>query len=86
MGEKAKTAIVGARLVRTTGFWAAWRYCQKRGVPPGLFTLARVLEAAQQAERRNGGEVPQGRGVTPREGQARQAGFACQQEGRLWNR
>ena len=39
-------AIKAASLLPTIGRYAAMRYCQKRGVPLCLFTLARILRAA----------------------------------------
>lgn len=45
----AAAAIRAARNVRSWGTWAAYRYCQKRGVPLRLLTLARLLEAAKRA-------------------------------------
>jgi hypothetical protein len=47
----AQHAIRAAQLRPTIGHWAAWRYCQLRGVPFRLYTLARVLEAVKQAEK-----------------------------------
>lgn len=47
MTYQAFHAIRAAKLRQTIGHWAAWRYCQKRGIPTRLYTLARVLEAAQ---------------------------------------
>lgn len=45
----AADAIRAARNIRSWGTWAAYRYCQKRGVPIRLLTLARLLENAQRA-------------------------------------
>ena len=43
-------AIRAAMLNPTIGMWAAKRYCEKRGVPMRLYTLARVLEASRVFE------------------------------------
>ena len=50
----AVTAIRAAKLRQTIGHWAAIRYCQKRGCPISLYTLARILEAAKQFEVKHG--------------------------------
>lgn len=42
-------AIRAARHVNAWGFYAARRYCEKRGVHPALLCLARQLEAATVA-------------------------------------
>ena len=36
-----------AELRPTIGRWAALRYCQLRGVPASIYTLARILHAAR---------------------------------------
>lgn len=46
MHPHAYHSIRAARLYPTIGRWAAMRYCQLRGVPLSLLTLARVLEAS----------------------------------------
>ena len=44
-------AAIAARAARNWGIWggfAARRYCELRGVPAGIITLARVLAAAER--------------------------------------
>lgn len=50
---QAVHAIRAAKLRPTIGRWAAKRYCERRGVPSHLYTLARVLEAAHNFEQEN---------------------------------
>lgn len=42
-------AVRAARCWHIWGRYAASRFCQKHGVPPGLITLARQLAAAERA-------------------------------------
>lgn len=44
----AAVAIRAASLRPTIGAWAAFRMVQRAGCPVGLYTLARVLRAAQK--------------------------------------
>lgn len=46
---KAEIAIRAAKNFKAWGRFAAWRYCEKRGVSFSLYRLARVLEAAEGA-------------------------------------
>jgi len=47
MHPHAFHAVRAAYLRNTIGRWAALRYCQLRGVPVSLYTLAQVLHAAR---------------------------------------
>ncbi len=47
MSEITSAAIHAAQNHRIWGRWAAVRYCEKRGVPRHLLTLAMQLEACQ---------------------------------------
>ena len=49
MHPHAHHAIRAAKNYSHWGMYATMRYLKLRGVPVGLFTLARVLEAAKQA-------------------------------------
>ena len=40
-------AVKAAKNYKNWGRFATLRYCEKRGVPMGLLTLARVLEATK---------------------------------------
>jgi hypothetical protein len=44
MNPQAQRAIKAAKLRKTVGQYASWRYAQKRGVPMMLYALATVLE------------------------------------------
>lgn len=54
MHPDAANAIRAARNWRAWGRWTATRFCQKRNVPMGLVTLARVLESAKAVHARKG--------------------------------
>ena len=45
----AQAAARAARAWHIWGPYAAGRYAAKRGVPPGILTLARVLAVAERA-------------------------------------
>jgi hypothetical protein len=45
MNPQAHNAVNAARHVQSWGIFAARRYCERRGVHPRLFILARQLEA-----------------------------------------
>lgn len=45
MSPQAQHAVNAARHIRSWGLFAARRYCERRGVHPRLFMLARQLEA-----------------------------------------
>lgn len=45
MNTQAQHAINAANHYRQWGRWATVRYCQSRGVPRGLLTLALQLKA-----------------------------------------
>jgi hypothetical protein len=45
--SQAHIAIYAAKLLPSIGRYAAVRYCQKRGCPVGLLTLALQLEAVK---------------------------------------
>lgn len=47
----AIAALTAAKNFKNWGRIAALRYCEKRGVPMSLLTLARVLEAAKEVEK-----------------------------------
>lgn len=49
LSREASIAIRAARNFKSWGRYAAWRYCEKRGVSFSLYRLARVLEAAEGA-------------------------------------
>lgn len=49
MHPQAAIAIRAASLRPTIGAWAAYRMVQRAGCPVELYTLARVLRAAQKA-------------------------------------
>ncbi len=45
-------AVAAARAARNWSIWgpfAARRYCERRGVPASIITLARILAAAESA-------------------------------------
>ena len=45
MNPQAQHAVTAARHVQSWGLFAARRYCERRGVHPRLFLLARQLHA-----------------------------------------
>lgn len=47
MTDQAQHAIHAAKHVKAWGRRAAMTYCERRGIPLRLFTLARQLEAMQ---------------------------------------
>ncbi len=47
--SKGQIAAYAARHWHIWGRFAARRYCERRGVPSGLITLARVLANAERA-------------------------------------
>ena len=47
MNEQAHHAVRAARNVKNWGRFAARRYCEKRGVHPTLYRLARQLEVSR---------------------------------------
>jgi hypothetical protein len=49
MTQTAIDAIKAAKNRKSWGLFGARRYCEKRGVPLGLYRLACQLEAAQKA-------------------------------------
>ena len=49
MHPHARIAIRAAQHRNQWGHWATIRYLQKRSIPLGLFTLARVLETSKRA-------------------------------------
>jgi hypothetical protein len=54
MHTQAHHAITAARHVQSWGLFAARRYCERRGVHPRLFTLARQLQAVASFNRSEG--------------------------------
>ena len=47
MSIEAHHAIRAAKNVKVWGLFAAKRYCEKRGIHPRLFQLARQLQAVE---------------------------------------
>jgi hypothetical protein len=45
MNPQAHHAVNAARHIKSWGLFAARRYCERRGVHPRLFILARQLQA-----------------------------------------
>lgn len=54
MSTQAHHAIRAARNVRSWGLFAARRYCERRGVHPRLFMLARQLQAVASFDNTTG--------------------------------
>ena len=54
MHTQAQHAITAAQHVQSWGIFAARRYCERRGVHPRLFILARQLQAVAGFDRLEG--------------------------------